>query len=285
MLGRHGGNIERVHRLSDSDLSALELIVSMPGVADVEAHARTLRHVLLEEAGKRFDIAVQRENLSRRAKRLVAMDMDSTLIQCEVIDELARRHGVFTEVAEITARAMAGELDYEASLRARVARLAGLAEHHLAELAGDLPLTPGASALVTALRKLGFRTALISGGFQFAAQALKHRLGLDYAYANQLEVARGALTGRVIDPVVTPARKAELLDVVAQGEGIDLAQTIAIGDGANDLPMLERAGLGIAFHAKPTLQAAADTALTHGGLDRVLYLLGLRARDVAELIA
>jgi phosphoserine phosphatase len=285
MLSRNGGNIERVHRLSDGDLSALELIVSMPGVADVEAHARTLRHVLLQEAGMRFDIAVQREDLSRRAKRLVAMDMDSTLIQCEVIDELARRHGVGDEVAAITSRAMHGELDFEASLRARVALLAGLPERHLAELAAELPLTPGAVALVTALRRLGYRTALISGGFQFAAQALKHRLGLDYAYANQLERAGGALTGRVLDPVVTPARKADLLDLVAQGEGIDLAQTIAIGDGANDLPMLDRAGLGIAFHAKPSLQAAADTAVSHGGLDRVLYLLGLRARDVAELLA
>jgi phosphoserine phosphatase len=290
VLSGHGGNIERVHRLSDSDLSALELIVSMPGAAAdsvevVEARVRELRRVLLDEGGGRLDIAVQRESLSRRAKRLVAMDMDSTLIQLEVIDELARRHGVGTEVAEITHRAMSGELDYEASLRARAKLLAGLPVHHLDELAATLPLTAGAVALVTALRRLGYRTALISGGFQFAAQALKQRLGLDYAYANTLERAGGKLTGRVLDPVVTPQRKADLLDLIAQGEGIDLDQTIAIGDGANDLPMLERAGLGIAFHAKPKLTAAADTAVSHGGLDRVLYLLGLRAKDVAELLA
>jgi phosphoserine phosphatase len=134
------------------------------------------------------------------------------------------------------------------------------------------------------LRRLGYRTALISGGFQFAAQALKQRLGLDYAYANTLERAGGKLTGKVLEPIVTPARKADLLDLIAQGERIELDQTIAIGDGANDLPMLERAGLGIAFHAKAKLTAAADTAVSHGGLDRVLYLLGLRAREVAELL-
>jgi phosphoserine phosphatase len=283
VLSRHGGNIERVHRLSDTGLSALELIVSMPGAPD-EAGVRELRRFLLEEAGGRLDIAVQRESLSRRAKRLVAMDMDSTLIRIEVIDELARRHGVGDAVAAITARAMAGELDYADSLRARAALLAGLEVRHLDELAANLPLTDGAAELITVLRRLGYRTALISGGFQFAAQALKQRLGLDYAYANTLERAGGKLTGKVLEPIVTPARKADLLDLIAQGERIELDQTIAIGDGANDLPMLERAGLGIAFHAKAKLTAAADTAVSHGGLDRVLYLLGLRAREVAELL-
>jgi len=283
VLSRHGGNIERVHRLSDTALSALELIVSMPGAPD-EAGVRELRRFLLEEAGGRLDIAVQRESLSRRAKRLVAMDMDSTLIRIEVIDELARRHGVGDAVAAITTRAMAGELDYAESLRARAALLAGLDVRHLDELAASLPLTDGAAELITVLRRLGYRTALISGGFQFAAQALKQRLGLDYAYANTLERAGGKLTGKVLEPIVTPERKADLLDLIAQGERIGLDQTIAIGDGANDLPMLERAGLGIAFHAKAKLTAAADTAVSHGGLDRVLYLLGLRSRDVTELL-
>jgi phosphoserine phosphatase len=286
VLANHGGNIERIHRLSDAGLTSLELIVSIPGAASDEAldeRTREIRRALLEEAGA-LDIAVQREGLTRRAKRLVAMDMDSTLIQLEVIDELARRHGVGDQVSELTRRAMLGELDFEQSLRARVALLAGLDVAVLDDIARSLPLTDGAAALVRVLRRLGYRTAVISGGFTFAAQALKDRLGLDYAYANTLERAGGRLTGRVLDPVVTPSRKADLLDLIAQGEGIDLDQTIAIGDGANDLPMLERAGLGIAFHAKPKLTAAADTAVSHGGLDRVLYLLGLRARDVAELL-
>jgi phosphoserine phosphatase len=182
VLSSHGGNIERVHRLSDTDLSALELIVSVPGDG---LDGRELRQHLLAEAGH-LDVAVQRERLSRRAKRLVAMDMDSTLIQMEVIDELARRHGVGEQVAELTARAMAGELDFEQSLRARVGLLAGLPCHHLDEIAANLPLTPGAAQLVRVLACLGYRTAVISGGFQFAAQALKQRLGLDYAYANTL---------------------------------------------------------------------------------------------------
>ncbi len=283
VLGRHGGNIERVHRLSDVSLSAIELIVSMPGAHD-DAGVRELRRFLLEEAGGRLDIAVQRESLSRRAKRLVAMDMDSTLIQIEVIDELARRHGVGDAVAEITTRAMAGELDFADSLRARVGLLAGLDVRHLDELAATLPLTDGAADLIKVLHRLGYRTALISGGFTFAAHALKQRLGLDYAYANTLERAGGKLTGKVVEPIVTPERKADLLDLIAQGERIDLDQTIAIGDGANDLPMLERAGLGIAFHAKAKLNAAADTTVSHGGLDRVLYLLGLRRREVDELL-
>lgn len=283
VLSRHGGNIERVHQLSDGALSAIELIVGMPGTQD-EASVRELRRFLLEEAGGKLDVAVQRESVSRRAKRLAAMDMDSTLIKIEVIDELARYHGVGDAVAGITARAMAGELDFAESLRARVALLAGLDVRYLDELAANLPLTDGAAELIRVLRRLGYRTAVISGGFQFAAQALKARLGLDYAYANTLEHAGGKLTGKVLEPIVTPARKADLLDLIAQADRIELDQTIAIGDGANDLPMLERAGLGIAFHAKAKLNAAADTAVSHGGLDRVLYLLGLRAREVAELL-
>jgi phosphoserine phosphatase len=288
VLAEHGGNIERIHRLSDSDLSAIELIVSVPITdaaepARLDPRLRALRQHLLA-AGGAIDIAVQRESQSRRAKRLVAMDMDSTLIQMEVIDELARRAGVGPEVEALTRRAMLGELDFEASLRARVGLLAGLDAAHLDDIAAHLPLTDGAERLVRVLARLGYRTALISGGFEFAAHALQRRLGLDYAYANALEVVDGHVTGRVLEPVVTPARKAALLAEIAAREGIELAQSIAIGDGANDLPMLERAGLGIAFHAKPKLTAAADAAISKGSLTRVLYLLGLRARDLAELV-
>ena len=211
------------------------------------------------------------------------MDMDSTLIQVEVIDEIARLAGVMPKVAAITERAMAGELDFEESLRSRVSFLKGLPFEKLEKLAQDLPLTDGAEHMLKVLRTLGFKTAVISGGFEFAVQALKEKLSLDYAYANHLEVRDGLLTGRVTDPIVTPQRKADLLDTIAQGEGLSPNQTIAIGDGANDLAMLERAGLGIAFHAKAKLRAAADTAVSRGGLDRVLYLLGLGARDVAEM--
>jgi len=288
VLADHRVNIERIGRLSDGNLASVEFLIAMPVSADAataHAQAKDLRRTLIEATTDlRIDIAVQRETLTRRSKRLVVMDMDSTLIQMEVIDELARIRGVGDQVAELTRRAMAGELDFEQSLRARVGLLEGLDAGALADLVRRLPITPGARELLAVLRTLGYRTAVISGGFSFAANALKEQLGLDYAYSNQLEVRGGHLTGRVVDPVVTPMRKADLLDLIAQGEGIALEQTIAIGDGANDLPMLERAGLGIAFHAKPKLRAAADTAVSAGGLDRILYLLGLRTRDINEVL-
>jgi phosphoserine phosphatase len=212
------------------------------------------------------------------------MDMDSTLIRIEVIDELARAFGVYDEVAAITARAMLGNMPYEQSLVERVALLRGMPLEAVMKVAGDPPVMEGAPELLLALRALGLKTAVISGGFSFAADALKARFGLDYAYSNQLEHRDGKLTGRVLEPIVGPQRKADLLDALAQREGIPLEQTVAVGDGANDLLMIEKAGLGIAFHAKPKLRAAADTSLTQGGLDRILYLLGLRAREVKELL-
>jgi len=282
VLAQQEANIEWIRRLSKKALMSLEVICSLPGGGD---HATKLRRALIEAVAERdIDVAVQRERLTRRSKRLVVMDMDSTLIQIEVIDELARMHGVVDKVSEITHRAMAGELDYEASLRERVSMLEGLEYAKVLELAKKLPVQQGARDLLRVLHTLGYKTAVISGGFRFAANALKDELGLDYAYANQLDVQDGKLTGKVLDPIVTPQRKADLLDAIAQRENIALEQTIAIGDGANDLGMLERAGLGIAFHAKAKLKAAADTSVSAGGLDRVLYLLGLHARDVQELL-
>lgn len=282
VLARSEANIENIRRLSSGRLLSLEIILSLTGGDEV---AHELRRALLEAtADLDIDVAVQREKLTRRSKRLVVMDMDSTLIQIEVIDELARLHGVVDRVSEITHRAMAGELDFEQSLRARVALLEGMPWEQVLSLARNLPVTDGAREMLRVLRVLGFKTGVISGGFTFAANALRDELGLDYAYANNLEVRDGTLTGHVLDPVVTPQRKADLLDAIAQREGIALEQTIAIGDGANDLTMLERAGLGIAFHAKPKLKEAADTSVSAGGLDRILYLLGLHERDVDEIL-
>jgi phosphoserine phosphatase len=281
-LAQHETNIESIRRLSDDELTSVEFIVAM---TPSEQRESSLRRSLLEAtAPLEIDVALQRETLTRRSKRLVAMDMDSTLIQMEVIDELARIHGVADRVEQITRTAMAGGMPFELSLAERVAMLEGLSYERVMTVARHLPLTDGAREMLHVLRTLGYKTAVISGGFTFAANALKDQLGLDYAYANQLDVQDGKLTGRVLEPIVGPQRKADLLDTIAQREGIALEQTIAIGDGANDLLMLERAGLGIAFHAKPKLRASADTALRAGGLDRILYLLGLHAREVNELL-
>ena len=282
VLARFGANIETIKRLSDVTLSSLEIVVSVPRDADrvLSLHKELVSSAL--EVG--VDLAFQRERLTRRSKRLVVMDMDSTLIRIEVIDELARAYGVYEQVAAITARAMQGNMPYEQSLTERVALLAGMPLAAVMKVAGDPPVMEGAPELLGALRALGLKTAVISGGFSFAADALKARFGLDYAYSNQLEVRDGKLTGRVLEPIVGPQRKADLLDALAQRERIPLEQTVAVGDGANDLLMLDKAGLGIAFHAKPKLRAAADTSLTQGGLDRILYLLGLRAREVKELL-
>lgn len=282
VLANFGANIESIKRLSDVTLSSLEIVVAVPKDAElVLALHKELVSVSLEVG---VDLAFQREGLTRRSKRLVVMDMDSTLIRIEVIDELARAYGVYDEVAAITTRAMLGSMPYEQSLTERVALLRGMPLAEVMRVAGDPPLMEGAPELLSALRALGLKTAVISGGFSFAADALKARFGLDYAYSNQLEVKEGKLTGRVLDPIVGPQRKADLLDALAQRERIPLEQTVAVGDGANDLLMIEKAGLGIAFHAKPKLRAAADTSLTQGGLDRILFLLGLRAREVRELL-
>jgi phosphoserine phosphatase len=283
-LAAHRANVDGIRRLSDGDLSSLEINISLPA-SDDDEHALNLRKALLVIArANEVDLAFQVEDLARRSKRLVVFDMDSTLIRIEVIDELARAHGVYDEVASITATAMAGGMPYEESLRLRVAKLAGLPVSAVQKIVADLPLTEGAEDLLRVLKALGFKTAVISGGFSIAAEALRARLGLDYAFSNVLDVKDGKLTGKVHEPIVGPQRKADLLDALAQREGIPLDQTIAVGDGANDLLMLEKAGLGIAFHAKAKLKDAADTSLSNGGLDRVLYLLGLRARDVRAFL-
>ncbi len=279
-LATEKANIEKISRLSEGSLASLEIHALLQPGGDPER----LKRALLAQATKEsFDVSLQREGLYRRSKRLVVMDMDSTLIRIEVIDELARAAGVGAEVAKITERAMQGEMDYDESLRQRVALLKGLDVKVLDQIASDLPLTEGAETLVRVLKRLGYRIAVISGGFSRAADALKRRLSLDYAFSNNLEVESGRLTGKVVGPIVNARRKAELLELIAQLEGVLLDQVIAVGDGANDVLMLERAGLGIAFRAKPKLREAADTALSGAGLDAILYLLGISAREVREI--
>ncbi len=226
-----------------------------------------------------IDVAWQKDDAYRRLRRLVVFDMDSTLIQAEVIDELAKEANCGDAVAAITEMAMRGELDFDTSLKRRVAMLRGLPESTLQRVAERLQLTEGAETLLANLRELGYRTAILSGGFGYFGRLLQERLGLDYVYANELEIIDGHLTGEVTGEIVNGNRKAELLEQIAEMEGINRRQVIAVGDGANDLPMLNRAGLGIAFHAKPIVRLGVEQSVSNLGLDVLLYLLGVRDRD------
>ncbi|NLY25379.1 MAG: phosphoserine phosphatase SerB [Bacteroidales bacterium] len=221
-----------------------------------------------------FDISFQQESMFRRMRRLICFDMDSTLIQTEVIDELAVRAGVGDKVKAITESAMQGEIDFEESFRQRVKLLKGLDVSTMREIADKLPITEGLDRLMKVLQKVGFKTAILSGGFTYFGNHLKEKYGFDYMYANELEIKEGKLTGNYVGDVVDGKRKAELLRLIAQVEKIDLRQTVAVGDGANDLPMLGIAGLGIAFHAKPKVKQTADHSLSSVGIDGILYFLG-----------
>jgi phosphoserine phosphatase len=227
-----------------------------------------------------IDLAFQEDNIYRRNRRLVCFDMDSTLIQAEMIVELAKMAGVGDKVHQITESAMRGEIDFRESFRQRVALLEGLDEGVMKKIAYEMPITEGAHKLIQTLKKYGFRTAILSGGFTYFGRYLQHELGIDYVFGNELEIKDGKLTGRYIGDIVDGAKKAELLKNLAFKEDIHLEQVIAVGDGANDLPMLNLAGLGIAFHAKPKVKENARQAISTIGLDAVLYLMGFRDREL-----
>ncbi len=228
----------------------------------------------------KIDIAFQRESIFRRNRRLFAFDMDSTLIEGEVIDELAKLAGVADEVVKVTESAMRGEIEFQQSFRLRVALLRGLKETTVRELLDTIPLVEGAEQLIGTLKMLGYKTAILSGGFNFFAQHLQRRLGIDYVFANDLDIVDGVVSGEVRTPIVDGARKAELLRQIARQENISLDQVVAVGDGANDLPMLGIAGMGIAFRAKPLVRQTASHAVSFLGLDSLLYLIGVRDRDL-----
>tara|TARA_Y100000052_G_C2950047_1_gene86550 strand:+ start:182 stop:1351 length:1170 start_codon:yes stop_codon:yes gene_type:complete len=287
IVAEHGLNIDQINRLSGrvSLANASEnpntracVEFSVRGDAD-QTHLRARFLEVANELG--VDIAFQEDNVYRRTRRLVCFDMDSTLIEAEVIDELAAAAGVGEQVAEITERAMQGELDFIQSFEQRVALLKGLKGDVLQGIAERLPVTEGAERLIRNLSALGYKTAILSGGFNYFGRYLQEKLGIDYVFANELEMEDGVVTGRVTGRVVDGQRKAELLRELAEKEEIRLEQTIAVGDGANDLPMLSIAGLGIAFRAKPLVRENAKNAISTLGLDGILYLLGYSDRDIA----
>jgi phosphoserine phosphatase len=269
-----GANIDRIGRLAHRPVTCIEFEVS--GAEPVALRAALAR----ESAQLGVDVAVQRGGLHRRAMRLMVMDVDSTLLQDEAIDLLAARAGCADEVAGLTAAAMRGELDFTASLHQRVALLAGLPAGIIDEVLRELRLAPGARTLIRTLRRLGYRCGVVSGGFTHFTDWLAAELGLDYAAANTLEIADGKLTGRVIGPVIDRAGKEHALHQFAAQAGVPLSQTVAVGDGANDLDMIATAGLGIAFNAKPAVRDAADTSVSVPHLDAILYLLGISRDDV-----
>lgn len=281
-------NIDSIQRLtgrmplneSEKQLSKSCVEFSVRGTP--RNHSEMQRRFMQIAAEEEVDISLQEDTMFRRCRRLVCFDMDSTLIRTEVIDELAERAGVGDKVRAITERAMRGEIDFKESFTERVALLKGLDESVMRDIAEHLPITEGVDRMMTVLKRTGYKTAILSGGFTYFGNYLKQKYGFDYVYANNLEIVDGKLTGRYEGEIVDGRRKAELLSLIAQVENLNIKQTIAVGDGANDLPMLSTAGLGIAFHAKPKVKAASDQSISTIGLDGILYFLGFKDSFITQ---
>jgi len=284
LVTQYGLNIDKITRLSgrvplEKETEQSKACVEFSLCGDLD-DAQIVRRSLLELATTlNIDIAYQEDDMFRRNRRLVVFDMDSTLIEAEVIDELAKVAGVGDQVSAITESAMRGEIDFNESFERRVALLKGLDEAALELVAGQLKLTEGAETLMVTLKRLGYKTAILSGGFKYFGNKLREKLGFDYVYANELDIEDGVVTGKVTGQIVDGNRKAELLKDIARRENVALEQVIAVGDGANDLPMLSIAGLGIAFRAKPLVKASARQSISNLGLDSILYLLGITDRE------
>lgn len=283
IIAAQGMNVDRIERLSgeltadvEPENACIELSVS--GEVSREVPMRAAFLAAAQELS--IDIAFQRESIFRRNRRLFAFDMDSTLIQGEGIDELAKMAGVGDQVVRITEAAMRGELNFDESFTRRVALLKGLSAERVYSLLDTIPLAEGAERLIRTLKLLGYKIAILSGGFTFFARTLQQRFGIDYIYANELEIADGMVTGRIIPPIINGARKAALLAEIAGKENISLEQVVAVGDGANDIPMLNLAGMGIAYRAKPLVRQKVGQSISCLGLDGLLYLIGVRDRDL-----
>jgi phosphoserine phosphatase len=290
VISRHGLNIDAIKRLTgrmsimhpERNVRAC-VEFSLRGFLSADDKKSMQQDLMAMGTETGIDFSFQKDDMYRRMRRLICFDMDSTLIQAECIDELARRHGVYDQVAAITERAMRGEIDFKESFTERVALLKGLDVSVMRDIAEHLPITEGTDRLMSVLKTCGYKIAILSGGFTFFGEYLQRKYGIDYVYANELEVDEdGKLTGRYIGEVVDGRRKADLLKLIAQTEKVNLAQTIAVGDGANDLPMINEAGLGIAFHAKPRVKQSARQSISTIGLDGVLYFIGFKDSQLGE---
>ena len=281
IIAEQGMNIDSIKRLTgrvplDEEKASVRSCIEFSVRGNPKNRVEMQRSLMKLSSEMGMDFSLQLDNMYRRMRRLICFDMDSTLIQTECIDELAERAGVGEQVRAITERAMRGEIDFKESFTERVALLKGLDESVMKEIAENLPITEGVERLMYVLKHYGYKIAILSGGFTYFGEYLKQKFGIDYVYANELEIENGKLTGRYLGEIVDGKRKAELLRLLAQVEKVDIAQTIAVGDGANDLPMLSTAGLGIAFHAKPKVVENAEQSINTIGLDGVLYFLGFK---------